>query len=257
MSIAEVFKQYLEHLFAGKRCEAREHIFNAQDRGVAAWKLLKMVVWPAMEQLDKLYRAGHINILTQQMAIRINRMVADQLHLHLARKPKTGKRMIIACGKGEIPELGAQVLGDLFEAEGWHVWLLGSEVPADEIVKFAAKISPDVLAVYGALPEEAPSLRQMVELFREVGVCDDMQILMAGGVFARAEGLHEEIKADLYAADLDEALRVVVEHPVRVPKPDVPQPGRRRKRRRRTQHSPAVRALKEELAQQAEAEKND
>ena len=41
MTIADLYKQYLEHLFSGKRCEAREMIFAAQDRGIAASKLLK------------------------------------------------------------------------------------------------------------------------------------------------------------------------------------------------------------------------
>ena len=59
-----------------------------------------------------------------------------------------------------------------------------------------------------------------------------MQVLVAGGVFNRAEGLCDEIRADLFARTAAEALRVVEEHPVRIPKPDVPEPGRRRKRRR-------------------------
>ena len=44
MTIADLFKQYLEHLFSGRRCEARELIFGAQDRGIPASKLLKSVI---------------------------------------------------------------------------------------------------------------------------------------------------------------------------------------------------------------------
>ena len=62
----------------------------------------------------------------------------------------------------------------------------------------------------------------------------EVEVLAAGGVFARAEGLADEIRADLYAADVNEAMKIVEEHPVRIPKPDVPEPGRRRKRRRKT-----------------------
>ena len=42
--IAEVFAQYLEHLFAGKRCEARELIERTLDRGVSGRKLIEYVV---------------------------------------------------------------------------------------------------------------------------------------------------------------------------------------------------------------------
>jgi hypothetical protein len=51
-------------------------------------------------------------------------------------------------------------------------------------------------------------------------------------VFNRAEGLAEEVKADLFAANAAEAMAIIRSHPVRVPLPDVPEPGRRRKRKR-------------------------
>ncbi|MGB2819425.1 MAG: cobalamin-dependent protein [Phycisphaerae bacterium] len=234
MKTSELFKQYLEHLFLGKRCEARELIFAAHDRGVQASKLLKLIIWPAMDQMAKLYRSHHISLITEHMATRINRMLADQLHGFLARQPKTGQRIVITCGAGESEELGAQIIADLFEAKGWSVWLLGSGVPNDEILEFAGKIRPDVLCVFGTRPSEVPGIRKLIDLIRSVGVCNEMQILVSGGVFNRAEGLADEVRADLFAPTITAVLQVVADHPVRVPKPDVPEPGRRRKRKRKS-----------------------
>lgn len=248
MTTADLFKQYLEHLFTGKRCEARELIFAAQDRGNTAAKLLQGIIWPAMEQVEKLYRADQIPRILEQMATRINRMLADQLHAFIARKPKSGKRMVVVCGDGEPQELGAQIIADLFEGEGWSVWFLGAGVPNDEILQFAGKVQPDVLCVYGTQAVGIPNTRRLIELIRDVGVCEEMQVLVAGGVFNRAEGLADEIKADLYAADSREALRVVAEHPVRIPKPDVPEPGRRRKRKHKARTPSA--ALRKTLRKQ-------
>ncbi len=230
MTTSELFKQYLEHLFAGKRAGARELINGALDRGVAADKLLKNIIWPAMEQIDKLYRGHHIPMMTEQISTRINRMVADQLQGALAREPELGKKMIVVCGNTENHELGGQMLADLFEAAGWDVTFLGAGIPRDEILTLCSEVKPDVLTVYGALAEDIPGLRTMIELIREVGACDEMQVLVAGGVFARAEGLSQEIRADLYAKGVDEAFKVIAANPVRVEIPDTPEPGRRRKR---------------------------
>jgi len=232
MNIAELFTQYLEHLFAGKRCEAREMMLAAQDRGIPSCKLLKHIIWPAMEQVEKLYRTNHITRVVEHMATRINRMIADQLQGYLAREPKTGQRMIVTCGDGEIEELGAQITADLFEARGWSVWFLGSGVPNDEVLTLVGKLKPDVLCIYGTKPDGVPNVKRLIQLVREIGVCDDMQILVTGGVFNRADGLSDEIKADLYAATVSDAIQVVEDHPVRIPRADVPEPGRRRKRRR-------------------------
>ncbi len=233
MKISHLFEEYLEHLFLGKRCEARELIFAAQDRGIPSEKLLKMIIWPAMEQIAELYRQNRISRIVEHMATRINRMLADQLHASLARKPKHGKRMVITCGRGEIPELGAQIIADLFEANGWSVWLLGAGVPNDEIVKFISKIGPDILCIYGTTPPELPDIRRLNTYVREMEICPDMQILVSGGVFNRAEGLAEEVKADLYAPGIYDVIETIDEHPIRIPKADVPEPGRRRKRKRK------------------------
>lgn len=232
MEIVVVFKQYLEHLFAGKRCEARELIMAAQDRGVAAQTLITSVIWPAMEQIDKLYREGQINRITEHMATRINRLVADQLQGCMARKPKSGRRMVVVCGEGESEELGAQMSADLFEVEGWHVWFLGSGVPDDEVLQLTGELAPDVLCLYGTTPKGVPGVRRMIDTVRGINAVPNMQVLVIGGVFNRAEGLAEEIRADLFAHNVREALRLVDEHPIRVLQPDVPQPGRRRKRKR-------------------------
>ena len=231
MSMPELFKQYLEHLFAGKRCQARELIFAAQDRGIPACKLLKMIIWPAMEQVDSLFRRNHINLIIEHMATRINRMIADQLQGMLARAPKSGQRMVIVCGDGEGEELGAQITADLFESMGWSIWFLGCGVPNDEILQFIGTIKPDILCIYGTKPAGVPNTRKLIGLIRGIGVCADMQVLIMGGVFNRAEGLSDEIKADLFASNVIEAIQVVADHPVRVPKLDIPEPGRRRKRK--------------------------
>lgn len=234
MTMAELFTQYLEHLFGGRRAEARELVFGAQDRGIPAARLLQKVIWPAMEQVEKLYRNDQIPLIREHMATRINRMLADQLHGFLRREPKSGQRMVVTCGDGEPEELGAQITADLFEAKGWSVWFLGSGVPNDEVLQFVGKISPDVLCVYGTQPVGVPNIRKLIDLIREVGVCEEMQILVVGGVFNRADGLADEIQADLFAKNVQEAMRTVDDHPVRVPKPDMPQPGRRRKRKPKT-----------------------
>ena len=232
MTMAELLTQYLEHLFAGKRAEARELLIAAQDRGIQASRLLQTVIWPAMEQADRLYCNNQISSLTEHMAARINRMIADQLQGYLRREPKTGQRIVVTCGDGEVEELGAQITADIFEAEGWSVWFLGSGVANDEILEFIGKIGPDVLCIYGESGSGIANVRKLIDTIREVGVCDGMQILAVGGVFTRAEGLADEIRADLYARNVQEAIKTVEEHPVRIPRPDMPQPGRRRKRRR-------------------------
>ncbi len=177
MTLAALFKQYVYGLFGGRRAEAREIIFNALDRGVTAPTLLTKVIWVAMEQIEKLYRRNEISSTVEHMATRINRSIADQLQAHLPPQPKTGKRMVITCGGGQMAELGAQITADLFGAQGWSIWFLGSGVASDEILELINDVQADILCIYGAQPRGLPAIRQLIQTIRDIGAHEDMQIL--------------------------------------------------------------------------------
>ncbi|MBS3820924.1 MAG: hypothetical protein GVY16_02550 [Planctomycetes bacterium] len=246
METIKLFKEYLEHLFAGRRANARELIFSAHDRGFGAERLLSLVVWPAMEQIDELHRQNHIDRITEHLATRINRQMASQLQTVLPRKPKDGRRLVLLCGDDDISELGAQICADLFESEGWTVFFVGPGVANDEVLKFCGKVDPDLLIVYASLGPEVPAVRKLITLIREVGICEDMQIMVCGGIYARAEELGEEIMADLTAQNVRDAIRQADENPTRVARDRTLEPGRRRKRKRKA-FTARVEKLRQEL----------
>ena len=62
------------------------------------------MVWPAMEQVSEMYKDDRINMATEHMATRINRVVADQLQAHLPKSEQNGKRIIITCADDEPEE---------------------------------------------------------------------------------------------------------------------------------------------------------
>ncbi|MCK5113603.1 MAG: cobalamin-dependent protein [Phycisphaerae bacterium] len=235
MQTVEIFKQYLEHLFSGNRSSARELLFDANDRGFGAERLLTHIIWPAMEQIERLYRKDRISKISEHIATRINRMLANQLQRVLRKNPQNGRRIVVLCGDDERAELGAQIMSDMFEAQGWNVWFIGGGVANDEILKFVGQTKPDILMVHASLPPEVPEVRKLIKMIREVGICEEMQVMVCGGIYNRAEDLAEEINADLFAHDPTEALCLVESSPQRIIREDKPEPGRRRKRKKKQQ----------------------
>ena len=251
MQTVELFKQYLEHLFSGNRSSARELLFDANDRGFGSERLLTHIIWPAMEQIERLYREDRISKISEHIATRINRMLANQIQRVLRKNPQDGRRIVVVCGEDERPELGAQIMTDLFEAQGWTVWFVGGGVANDEILKFVGQVNPDILMVHSSLPTEVPNVRKLIKMIREVGICEKMQIMVCGGIYNRAEDLADEIKADLFAHDPKDALCLAECNPHRIPKVDKPEPGRRRKRRKKRELV-QVQELRERLGVQAD-----
>lgn len=231
--------EYMIPLLAGNRPACREivrrHTVTVPDPVTAFHELL----WPAMERVEKLYRADRINLASEHMATRINRAIADQLQTQLPRSTSNGKRVLIICADGEPEELGAQMCSDLLEAEGWDVYFLGGGVPNDEIMSLSGQLRPDILLVFGTQPTGVPGVRRLIDMIRGVGLNPTMNIIVSGGVFNRTEGLWKEVNADHYAKNASELLKMAGTLTPRVPS-DRPVSTIKKRRRRRRADAPVA-----------------
>lgn len=210
---ASLSRSYLEPLLHGDRAGCRRVVDTALSSGISALDLLNGLVWPTMELLQSLYREDRISMTALNMATRLNRSLTDQLTGKLDRQDPNGKKALIFCGNAEPEELGGQLCADLFEVAGWTVKFAGGGVPDDEVLTLIGSERPDLLVMFGTLPSGVPAVRKLIDYLREVNSCPDMQLMCCGGIYKRAEGLAEEIGADLYAADASTAVQVAEAQP--------------------------------------------
>ena len=97
---------------------------------------------------------------------------------------------------------------DLFESDGWDVRFLGGGLTNDDILAFVNKYAPSILLIYGTTPKQAPEIRKLIDKIKSVNAWPDMKIMVSGGLFNRAEGLWQEMEADLYASNPVDALEI-------------------------------------------------
>ncbi len=230
--------RYLQPLLAGRRAECFELIAEAVRSGASAEELLCAVVWPARAQIARLYQDDRIDTAMEHVACRINRTVADQLQAHLPQRTPSGKRVLVASADGPHEELGAQMVADLFQADGWEVYFVGGGVPDDEILSMVGQHRPHALVIFGAHPEAVANTRAMIERIRDVGVCPTMNILASGGIFNRAESLWQEVGADAFAESPRDVVTTANQLAPR--QPQAPRTGIVRKRRRRRARVPVA-----------------
>jgi methanogenic corrinoid protein MtbC1 len=227
-----LIQSYLEPLMTGDRTIARLVIDRALEQGKSAFELLTQLVWPTMEMLQELYKDDRIAVSALNLATRLNRSITDQLCAKLPRSQSKDKKVLIFCGNDEPEELGGQICAELFESDGYTVKFAGGGVPDDEVLKLIGDGRPDLLVMFATRPAGVPAVRKLIDYLREVNSCPDMQIMCCGGIYKRAEGLSEEIGADLYAPDAVDAVQVANEHPTRRATVDQQTVGRTRRIRK-------------------------
>ena len=215
----KVIARYLKSLLTGDRNECRVVIEEVLRSGVPAHQVYMDIIWPIMTEIDKLYREDEIDSAQEAFASRINRTIINQLQNKLPRRAEKDKRVVIVTAKSDKAELGGQMMNDLFESDGWETRFLGGTAGNDDVMTFIHGYAPDILLLYGFNGEDAPAVRGLIDTIRGVNAFPQMRIMLSGGVFSRAEGLWEEIGADLYAETAAEAIVIAQAPPEKVPTP--------------------------------------
>lgn len=235
MKKEHVLERYLDSLLRGDRNACRAVIEETLQSGIPANSVYMDVIWPVMLEIDKLYRNDTIDSAQEAFATRINRTIVDQLQNKLPRKTQRARRIVICSADTQNAELGAQMVTDLFESDGWEARFLGGSVNNDDILAFIHTYRPDILLLYGIDAKDAPRIRQLIDSVKTINAFPNMRIMLSGGVFARAESLWEEIGADLFAETVTEAVRLASEDPDKIPTPQ-----RTIKRRKKSHSNPEL-----------------
>jgi methanogenic corrinoid protein MtbC1 len=222
-------ERFFQVLISGDRAGARALVEETRAENVPAEQLAQEVYWPTLEMINSLYRADQLTTLAHHYATRLLRSLANQAQAHYEQKDRRGRRILMFSGPGETDELAGLLVADLAEADGYEVFHGGGGVANDEILAEVGEQRPDILLMFASAPADAPNIRQLIDTIRGVGACPGMQIVVGGGIFNRADGLAEEIGADLWAKTPSELLERLAAEPDRRATPEQRTVGRNRR----------------------------
>lgn len=229
MNCEMLSERLFETLVNGDRPAARAIVDDTIRAGMPAEKLVGEVFWPTYELVSKLFRADQLSRLSHHMATRLLRVLVDQAVLRFSKQAQVGRSVFAVCGPNDADELAAQMAVDLLERNGFNIRFAGGGIAGDEILATVQETQPDVLLLFASAPSDLPDIRAMIDQIHEIGACRGLQVVVGGGVFNRAEGLAEEIGADLWASHPLELARLMVEQPARRAASDQRTVGRKRR----------------------------
>ncbi len=141
-------------------------------------------------------------VLAGQMVTEVMESLKPQLSGDKAFKKKG--LFLIATVKGDIHDLGKNLVALLLSASGYEVVDLGKDVPAETILEKVNELSPQILGLSALLSTTMPAQREVIQTLEEAGVREKVKILVGGAPATRSWA--EEIGADGYAEDAASAV---------------------------------------------------
>ncbi len=118
---------------------------------------------------------------------------------------KKGK-VVLGTVRGDIHDIGKDIVGFMLEVNGYEVKDLGVDVPEEVFVAAVREVKPQVVALSGFLTLAFDTMRSTVEALEKAGLRKDIKIMIGGGQIN--EAIKDYAKADAYGMDAMTAVRL-------------------------------------------------
>jgi len=179
---------------------------QALDRGVDAERLLNECLLAPMDVIGVKFTDGTVFIPEVLLSARVlNEAMLLLEPVLAARKGASGQSPLVLLGtvKGDLHDIGKNLVGIMLRSVGFRVKDLGVNVPAQKFVEEVAAEKPDILALSALLTTTMPEFKNVIAGIRNAGLRDKVRILVGGAPVTEQYAV--SVGADGYGADAGQA----------------------------------------------------
>ena len=206
--LQELARSYLDHLLRGERQSASQMILNAAEHHVSIKNLYLYVFQASQREIGRLWQTNQISVAQEHYCTAATQLIMSQLYPYIFAGPKKGLRLVATCVSGELHEIGARMVADFFELDGWDTYFLGANIPVETIVRTVEERQPHILAISATMTFHVDKVVEMIAKVRSARLAHPPKIIVGGYPFNIAPSLWQKVGADGSAGDALEAIVV-------------------------------------------------
>ena len=206
----ELVKQMQDDLYDGLKDEVEEGVNILLERGWAPYKILTEALVEGMRIVGIDFRDGILfvpEVLLSANAMKGGMAILRPL-LAETGAPKVGK-MVIGTVKGDIHDIGKNLVAMMMEGAGFEVINIGINNPVENYLEALEEHKPEILGMSALLTTTMPYMKVVIDTLKEKGIRDDYIVLVGGAPLN--EAFAEAIGADAYCRDAAVAVETAKE----------------------------------------------
>ena len=206
----DVLQQISESLQRGEHGKVADLTRQAIDAGTGAAQILNEGLLAGMDVIGRRFGAHEIFLPEVLLAARAMKAGVDLLEPLLIAEdvPSLGK-VVIGTVKGDLHDIGKNLVGIMLEGAGFEVIDLGSDVTAERFVETAQSEGAAVVGMSALLTTTMTGMKDVVELVAGKGLNETLKVIVGGAPVTQA--FADDIGADAYAFDAANAVEVIRE----------------------------------------------
>ncbi len=196
----ELVEQVHDDLYNGLKEEVAEATDILLERGWSANKILNEALVAGMNIVGIDFRDGILfvpEVLMSANSMKAGMEILKPL-LSESDEPTAGK-MVIGTVKGDIHDIGKNLVCMMMEGAGFEVIDLGINTPVETYLEALEEHKPEILGMSALLTTTMPYMKVVIDTLKEKGLRDDYIVLVGGAPLNQEFG--EAIGADAYCRD--------------------------------------------------------
>jgi len=184
----------------GKSDKAAERVKKLLDEGTAADVIMKTALIPAMDDAGDLFQQGQYflpELLVASRAMKFGLEVLRPQLIESGLKP-IGK-VVVGTVKGDLHDLGKNILAMALEGAGFEVIDLGTDISPEKFVEALKEHKATVIGLSALLTTTMYSMKNTIEEIKNAGLRDQVKVMIGGAPIT--QDFADEIGADFFGPD--------------------------------------------------------
>ncbi|NOQ42880.1 MAG: cobalamin-binding protein [Dehalococcoidia bacterium] len=199
------FKALIEAVTKGDISKAVAETQKAIDAGGFIQAIIDEGLIAAMDEVGDNFSKGTIFVPQMLRSAKTMQECMKLLEPLLKEGDASSKgKVIIGTVKGDLHDIGKNLVAMMMEGAGFTVTDLGVDVSPEKFVQKAQEVEPDIVAISALLSTTMPAMPQTIEALQKAGIRDKVKVIIGGAPVTAKYA--QEIKADSYGADAGSAV---------------------------------------------------
>ena len=205
----EILQEISELLQRGRAPKVKELVAKALEEGVKPQVILENALLTGMSVVGDKFRKNEVFVPEVLVAARAMNAGVDILRPYLIAEGITTKgTAVLGTVKGDLHDIGKNIVKMMLEGKGLEVIDLGVDVPAETFIQKAIEHNANVICCSALLTTTMGEMKAVVEQAKAAGIRDKVKIMIGGAPITQE--FCDEIGADYYTADGASAAEVAL-----------------------------------------------
>lgn len=202
----DIKERFLEFDFDGTKKLVRKAV---DELRIGPLDVVEKALRPAMSIVGEKFEEGEFFLSELIVSGQLFKEIMSEIiepRLSVREKGKKLGTVIIGTVKGDLHDIGKNIVATMLRIAGFEVIDLGVDVPAEKFVEAVEKYRPDILGMSALLTTVIGEIKHVIDSLKSRGLRDKVKVIVGGA--AVTASFAKEVGADGYGKDAVEAVRV-------------------------------------------------